>query len=237
MFTLVPGRESSRDETRSFGKRACRCERSPLQARHCGEPPVSAAKVHRVPGALHRRVRFRLNHAGDPPIASRLSGDSQNGKPAAAMSVTGGGDPRVERRMVQASIHPPIKDYEAAQDSVGTHFAPLGLVRGQKRAAWIREARSTWTEPPTRRTHARPSEWRASEDLRLSLMDEGLGAQALRMDQGDADANRRWRSLEERELQIEAPRRRDLLQPRRSSDRHRSLAPTLQPRRLAGSTP
>ncbi len=113
-----------------------------------------------------------------------------------------------KRRMLQPSIHPLIKDYEAAQDSVGAHFAPLGLVRGQNRAAWIREARATGEEPPARRIHARPSEWRASEDLRLSLMDEGLEAQALRMDQRDADATRHWRGLEEREQQLDAERRR-----------------------------
>ncbi|MBS1302528.1 plasmid recombination protein, partial [Loktanella sp. SALINAS62] len=42
------------------------------------------------------------------------------------------------RRMLQPSIHPLIKDYEAAQDSVGQWFADQGLVRGERRAAAIR---------------------------------------------------------------------------------------------------
>jgi hypothetical protein len=71
------------------------------------------------------------------------------------------------RRMLQPSIHPLIKDYEAAQDSVGQWFSDLGLVRGERRAAAIREARENGEEPPKRRHHAKTWKWRAEEELRL----------------------------------------------------------------------
>ncbi len=64
-------------------------------------------------------------------------------------------------RMLQPSIHPLIKDYEAAQDSVGEWFSDLGLVRGERRAAAIREARENGEEPPKRRHHAKTWKWRA----------------------------------------------------------------------------
>ena len=71
------------------------------------------------------------------------------------------------RRMLQPSIHPLIENYEAAQDSVGEWFAGLGLVRGERTAAAIREARDTGQTPPKRRRHAKTWEWRRKEELRL----------------------------------------------------------------------
>ncbi|WP_282025950.1 plasmid recombination protein [Limimaricola cinnabarinus] len=71
------------------------------------------------------------------------------------------------RRMLQPSIHPLIKDYEAAQDSVGQWFADLGLVRGERRAEAIRQARQNGVTPPKRRYHAKTWKWRAEEEQRL----------------------------------------------------------------------
>jgi hypothetical protein len=67
------------------------------------------------------------------------------------------------RRMLQPSIHPFIKDYEAAQDSVDQWFADLGLVRGERTAAAIRKAREIGQEPPKRRYHAKTWKWRRDE--------------------------------------------------------------------------
>jgi len=71
------------------------------------------------------------------------------------------------RQMLQPSIHPFIKDYEAAQDDVGAWFEPLGLVRGECRAAKIREARANGEEPPKRRYHAKTRVWRAKQEQLL----------------------------------------------------------------------
>lgn len=73
-----------------------------------------------------------------------------------------------KRWMLQPSKHDLIKDYEAAQDSVGQHFAPLGLMRGERRAAAVRMARQKGEEPPSYRQHVRPVDWRKAEDTRIT---------------------------------------------------------------------
>lgn len=73
-----------------------------------------------------------------------------------------------KRWMLQPSKHDLIKDYEAAQDSVGQHFASLGLVRGERRAEAVRKARQNGEEPPAYRQHVRPADWRKSEDTRIA---------------------------------------------------------------------
>lgn len=74
----------------------------------------------------------------------------------------------VECHMLQPSIHPLIKDYEAAQDSVGEWFSEIGLVRGEARKQAIRDALNNGKASPEKRRHVRPAEWRANEELRLA---------------------------------------------------------------------
>jgi len=74
----------------------------------------------------------------------------------------------VECRQIQPSIHPMIRDYEAAQDSVGQHFAQIGLVRGERRKQAVRDALNNGKEPPAKRRHVRPAQWRQQEELRLA---------------------------------------------------------------------
>ncbi|MCG7630594.1 plasmid recombination protein [Epibacterium sp. MM17-32] len=73
-----------------------------------------------------------------------------------------------ECRVLQPSIHPLIKDYEAAQDSVGEWFSEIGLVRGEKRKQAIRDALNDGRTPPINPRHVRPAEWRAKEEKRLA---------------------------------------------------------------------
>lgn len=73
-----------------------------------------------------------------------------------------------ECRVLQPSIHPLIKDYEAAQDSVGEWFREIGLVRGEKRKQAIRDALKDGRTPPVNPRHVRPAEWRANEEKRLA---------------------------------------------------------------------
>ncbi|MBR9762422.1 MAG: Pre (Mob) type recombination enzyme [Rhodobacteraceae bacterium] len=70
--------------------------------------------------------------------------------------------------VLQPSVHPLIKDYEAAQDSVGEWFSEIGLVRGKRRKQAIREALNDGRTPPINPRHVRPAEWREKEERRLA---------------------------------------------------------------------
>lgn len=72
------------------------------------------------------------------------------------------------RTMLQPSRHAVIADYEHFQDEIGTAFAPLGLVRGERRAQAIREARERGETPPPQRRHVRTRTWREEEERRLA---------------------------------------------------------------------
>ena len=74
----------------------------------------------------------------------------------------------VECRVLQPSIHPLIKNYEAAQDSVGAWFKPLGLTRGEPRKQAIRDVLNNGREPPVNPRHVRPAVWRAKEKKQLA---------------------------------------------------------------------
>lgn len=100
------------------------------------------------------------------------------------------------RRMLQPSMHPLIKDYEAAQDSVGRWFADLGLVRGDRTAAAIRDARANGEKPPKRRYHAKTWKWRAEQEQLLLAEKQAL-------DLREAAATEREVRVEEREAEAE----------------------------------
>jgi hypothetical protein len=100
------------------------------------------------------------------------------------------------RHMLQPSKHAPIKDYEAAQESVGEWFAPLGLVRGERRANAIREARANGQKPPKRRYHAKTWKWRAEQELRLKKKAEALAVE-------EAELQARAARVSEREDEAE----------------------------------
>lgn len=72
------------------------------------------------------------------------------------------------RTMVQPSKHALIADYEHFQDEIGNAFAPLGLIRGERRAQAIREARGRKEKPPRKRQHVRTRTWREEEERRLT---------------------------------------------------------------------
>ncbi len=93
------------------------------------------------------------------------------------------------RQMLQPSKFEVIRDYEVAQDSVGEWFAELGLVRGERRKQAIRDALSDGREPPAKRRHVRPAEWRRHEEKRLA-------EKAARLE-------KRKRGLEEREAEAD----------------------------------
>ncbi|MBS1304293.1 hypothetical protein GZH79_18585, partial [Loktanella sp. SALINAS62] len=87
-------------------------------------------------------------------------------------------------------------DYEAAQDSVGQWFADQGLVRGERRAAAIREARQNGEEPPKRRYHAKTWKWRVKEELRLKAEAKALEAREVVLDDRTARVTEREEEAE-----------------------------------------
>ncbi|MEH6836879.1 hypothetical protein [Falsihalocynthiibacter arcticus] len=78
------------------------------------------------------------------------------------------------RKDLQPSKYEVIENYEVAQDSVGKWFEPLDLVRGDNRAAQIREAREQGETPPPKRRHVRTQKWRQDEELRIKKAQKEL---------------------------------------------------------------
>ena len=93
-----------------------------------------------------------------------------------------------ECRVLQPSIHPFIKDYEAAQDSVGEWFSEIGLVRGEKRKQAIRDALNDGRTPPISPLHVRPAEWRAKEEKRLAEKAAEVGTRERNVVEREDDA-------------------------------------------------
>ncbi|MFT6091858.1 plasmid recombination protein [Sulfitobacter sp.] len=81
-----------------------------------------------------------------------------------------------ECRLLQPSIHPLIKDYEAAQDSVGEWFSEIGLARGQRHKQAIRDALNDGRKPPANPRHVRPAAWRAKQERKLAEKEATLEA-------------------------------------------------------------
>ncbi|WP_160116035.1 plasmid recombination protein [Candidatus Halocynthiibacter alkanivorans] len=85
------------------------------------------------------------------------------------------------RKMLQPSKHAAIKDYEAAQDSIGEWFADLGLTRGKKRKQALRDAvqhnlaqqevgsmkDADQPESPEHIEHVSPRQWREKQERQL----------------------------------------------------------------------
>lgn len=93
-----------------------------------------------------------------------------------------------ECRVLQPSIHPLIKDYEAAQDSVGAWFSEIGLRRGERRKQAIRDALNDGRTPPINPRHVRPANWRANEEKRLAEKAADLEAQERDVIEREEDA-------------------------------------------------
>ncbi|MCZ4260136.1 plasmid recombination protein [Limimaricola sp. G21655-S1] len=107
-----------------------------------------------------------------------------------------------KRWMLQPSKHELIKDYEAAQDSVGKHFATLGLMRGERRAEAVRQARQNGEEPPAYRQHVRTADWRKSEDTRIVETRAELGKRAEALAGEEADLEQKQDAITARESAV-----------------------------------
>ncbi|MCD1628247.1 plasmid recombination protein [Seohaeicola saemankumensis] len=93
------------------------------------------------------------------------------------------------RKMLQPSKFEIIQDYEKAQDSVGDWFAPLNLVRGERRKEEFRQAMKNKTVPPPKRQHVHTAPWRKQEEIRLARMAAELEQKRAVVDAKEDDAD------------------------------------------------
>lgn len=108
---------------------------------------------------------------------------------------------RGRQRLLQPSVHPLIADYEAAQDDVGSHFATIGLRRGDRTAAARRAARAANMPLPPKPRHTSPAQWRA-EQARKSHA--ALSAEQTAIAAREAAIAPREAALMARESEVEA---------------------------------
>ncbi|WP_406871027.1 Pre (Mob) type recombination enzyme [Thioclava sp. 'Guangxiensis'] len=106
------------------------------------------------------------------------------------------------RYMLQPSKHPLIKDYEAAQDSVGIWFSGIGLVRGEPRKKAWRDAVAKGEEPPKKRQHVKPRVWREQEEARLDAKRTRADERKAELDQQQRITAQRIEAVTRRETQV-----------------------------------
>ncbi|ATG35470.1 Plasmid recombination enzyme [Phaeobacter piscinae] len=122
-----------------------------------------------------RAVAWLQEHFGEDVIHARADLDEQAYHihavimPRATAKKYG-----TECRVLQPSTHPLIKDYEAAQDSVGEWFSEIGLARGQRHKQAIRDALNDGRKPPASPRHVRPAAWRAKQERKLAEKEAAL---------------------------------------------------------------
>lgn len=74
---------------------------------------------------------------------------------------------RGTQHLIQPSANRLLKDYEYAQDVAGKVFAPLGLVRGERKAERRRNAREAGEKVPEAPRHVTPRERREARQRRI----------------------------------------------------------------------
>ena len=75
---------------------------------------------------------------------------------------------RGRQQLLQPSSHPLIANYELAQDVVAGFFADLGILRGERRAEAIRQAKADALTPPPQAVHVSPADWRRRQAIELA---------------------------------------------------------------------
>lgn len=75
---------------------------------------------------------------------------------------------RGRQQLLQPSSNPLIANYELAQDVVAEFFADLGILRGERRAKAIRQAKAAALPLPSQPVHMPPADWRRQQALDLA---------------------------------------------------------------------
>lgn len=83
---------------------------------------------------------------------------------------------RGRQNLLQPSSHPLIASYELAQDVAAAFFADLGILRGERRAEAIRQAKADSLPLPSQPVHIPPADWRRQQALELARAREEVEA-------------------------------------------------------------
>ncbi len=158
-------------------------------------------------------VSWLTEHFGDDLIHARADLDEEAYHIHAVILPRG--ETKDGRRMLQPSKHAMIRDYEAAQDSVGALFSEIGLHRGERRAEAIRaaikhnrqiedrnvdpeskgaaedDATTVKVEVPERREHVSPRDWRRAQEERLAEQEQELTLREDEVSQRETDVRSR----------------------------------------------
>ncbi|WP_375263410.1 hypothetical protein [Palleronia sp.] len=94
---------------------------------------------------------------------------------------------RGTQRLVQPSAHPLLADYELLQDVAGEHYFSIGLVRGQKHAQEVREAKESELPLPDALRHVPPREYRNARARAIRAKELGLKQQERDLDLREAN--------------------------------------------------
>lgn len=150
---------------------------------------------------------------------------------------------RGTQRLLQPSSIPILADYEKAQDDVGKHFYPIGLKRGEKTKAAIREiiaeiakregqrvdlegtgrpvppklAKAEDPPIPSMKKHVPTPVWWAEEKKRLAAEKKRLAAEKKRLDAEEKRLAADKRRLDAMEARLDAEEKRLRTEARRAA--------------------
>lgn len=93
---------------------------------------------------------------------------------------------RGRQQLLQPSSHPLIASYELAQDVAAAFFADLGILRGERRAEAIRQAKEEALPLPRQPVHISPADWRRQQALELAKAREEVEAEKATVSEREA---------------------------------------------------
>lgn len=114
---------------------------------------------------------------------------------------------RGTQRLIQPGAHPLLADYELLQDVAGEHFSTIGLVRGQKRAQEVRDAKETELPLPDAVRHVAPREFRNARAKAIREMELSLKVQERNLSFREADL-----FLDERAVEVKLAKAEHVVQ-------------------------
>lgn len=115
---------------------------------------------------------------------------------------------RGRQQLLQPSSHPLIASYELAQDVAAAFFADLGILRGERRAEAIRQAKADALPLPSQPVHIPPADWRRQQALDLAKAREEVEAEKATVSERESRITGLERGLEsiaKREIIYVAP--------------------------------
>ena len=115
---------------------------------------------------------------------------------------------RGRQQVLQPSSHPLIANYELAQDVVAEFFADLGILRGERRAEAIRQAKADALPPLPQPMHIPPADRRRQQALDLAKARAEIEAEKAAVTERKAEVaalERGLKAIARREIVYVAP--------------------------------